>query len=255
MSDKKYLKFSVVMQVYLGDYSGSRIFSREKFIRAINSFLSQSYPHKELIIVSDGCVFAKNIYELIYTSNDKIKFVWLERTEDEKKMYDKNDNNKTYFRGKPKAVGCEHATGDIICYLDSDDIMLPDHLFGLNAHWSMADERVLWGANTMRIMNTKFLEMDLPHERKEIYSFRTLDLSAYGIYEDFFVNMCSRYNEISCATYCISHRKNISVKWEDTIGAHEDKVFVAKLNDLYPTSLRISSPSMVVCHYRNGWDV
>ena len=247
------LKFSVIMQVYLGDYPGSRSYAREKFIRAINSFLSQSHPNKELIIVSDGCVFARKIYELIYTSNDNIKFVWLDRTHSNK-MYNK-PNGKTFYRGMPKAIGCEHATGDIICYLDSDDIMLPDHLFALNSFWSSADEKVKWGANNLRVMNAKFLEMELPHERKDVFAYKTVDLSSYGIYEDFFVNMCSRNNELSCATYNLSHRKEVKIPWKDTEGINEDTVVVQALSKLFPNPLRICTPTIVVCHYKNGWDV
>lgn len=249
----KFYKISVVMQVYLGDYQGSRQYAREKFVRAINSFLAQSYPNKELVIVSDGCVFAKRIYELIYTSNDKIKFVWVDRNLD-RKMYDKSDQ-KTFYRGYPKAVGCRHATGDIICYLDSDDVMLPDHLFALNCQWSLADDSIRWGSNNLRVINAKLIQMNLPKERTDVFSYRTVDLSAYGIYEDFFVNVVCRYNEIGCATYCLSHRKDIEVEWTDTEGINEDVTFVQALMKKYPTNLRISTPTMVVCHYRNGWDV
>lgn len=253
MSTPKPLKISVIMQVYLGDYTYSRTSSREKYIRAINSFLSQSYPHKELIIVSDGCVFAKRIYELIYTSNDKIKFVWIDRN-DSRKMYDRSDN-KLYFRGYPKAVGLTHATGDIITYLDSDDIMLPDHLFSLNSAWSSIDDSIRWGSNNLRVLHSKYLEMKLPNEPKHIASFKTVDLSSYGIYDDFFINRCSNYNEISCATYSLSHRKDIGgITWEDSIGMTEDTSFVARLQKKYPDCLRISTPTMVICHYRNGWD-
>jgi glycosyltransferase involved in cell wall biosynthesis len=250
----KMFKISVIMQVYLGDYSHSRTNSREKFVRAINSFLSQSHPNKELIIVSDGCVFARKIYELIYTSNDKIKFVWIDRN-DSRKMYDRK-GNELYFRGYPKSVGLTHATGDIITYLDSDDIMLPDHLFTLNSFWTTADDSIKWGSNSLRVLHSKYLDMDLPYEPKYIASYKAVDLSSYGIYEDFFVNACSKYNEISCATYSLSHRKDIGgITWEDSINKTEDTHFVSKLQAKYPDCLRISTPTMVVCHYRNGWDV
>jgi glycosyltransferase involved in cell wall biosynthesis len=203
--------------------------------------------------VSDGCVYAKKIYELIYTSNDKIKFVWLDRKAS-KKMYDFSEQ-KIFYRGYPKAVGCQHATGDIICYLDSDDIMLPDHLFALNSHWSLAEESIMWGSNNLRVVNTKLLQLELPKERKDIFSYKTVDLSTYGIYEDFFVNICCRYNELSCATYCLSHRKGVDVTWTDTVGINEDITFVKALMSKYPNNLRISSPTMVVCHHRDGWDV
>lgn len=250
----KLLKISVVMQVYLGSYPGSRSFAREKFVRAINSFLAQSHPNKELIIVSDGCVFAKHIYELIYTSNDKIKFVWIDRNE-ARKMYEPADG-KLYYRGYPKAVGCQHATGDIITYMDSDDIILPDHLFALNGIWSATDDKIKWGTNCLRVVHSKYLEMTTTTEPKYIASYKTVDLSPYGIYDDFIVNICCRYDQLSCATYNISHRKDIGgIVWQDSVGINEDIAFVNKLQKAYPAGMRIMTPTMVICHYRNVWDV
>ena len=250
----KLLKITVIMQVYLGSYPGSRSFAREKFVRAINSFLAQSHPLKELIIVSDGCVFAKHIYELIYTSNDKIKFVWIDRNE-ARKMYEPSDG-KLYYRGYPKSVGLQYATGDVITYMDSDDIMLPDHLFALNSFWSLAGDTIKWGTNCVRVMHAKYLTMDLPHEPQYIASYKTVDLSAYGIYDDFIVNACCKYNELSCATYNLSHRKDIDgITWKDSVGVNEDVTFVNQLQKKFPSGMRIFSPTMVICHYRDGWDV
>ena len=48
------MKISVIMQSYLGEYPGARSNPKYKFVRAVNSFLLQKHPDKELIIVSDG---------------------------------------------------------------------------------------------------------------------------------------------------------------------------------------------------------
>lgn len=246
------MKISVIMQTYLGDYPGSRSYAREKFIRAINSFLSQTYPNKELIIVSDGCVFAKRIYELIYTSNALIKFVWID-PEHKRKSYEKVDG-KTFFRGYPKSVGLKHATGDIVCYLDSDDLILPNYLYGIQSFWKDAAPEVKWGTNNLRIMNVKLMELKDVKEHKAVYSTQSIDLSPYGISDDFFINLCVPPQKINCATCNFSHRRDIIHTWEDTIGVNEDVDFIKRLQKEYGGGLRISVPGYVVCNYKNGWD-
>jgi len=243
------MKISVVMQVYLGDYPGSRTASREKFVRAIHSFLAQTHPDKELIIVSDGCAFAKRIYELVYTSNPLIKFVWLDRASP--RMYEKL-NGRRHFRGYPKRIGVEHATGDIICYLDSDDIILPNYLFSLNAYWSDFPETIEWVTNTLRIMNLKMLQLETK-DHKGVLSTQSVDLSAYGVAEDFFVNICVPPNQISCATYNLSHRRHVKARWQDTVNEHEDVDFLKQLRENHQGT-RISVAGYVVCHYKDSWD-
>lgn len=245
------MKISVIMQTYLGDYPGSRSHAREKFVRAVNSFLAQTHPEKELIIVSDGCAFAKRIYELVYTSNPAIKFVWID-PEQKKKTYEKSDG-KLFFRGYPKSVGIQHSTGDIICYLDSDDIILPNYLFTLHSYWKDMPDKIKWATNNLRIMNLKLLSMPNAKETKTVYSTQSVDLTPYGIQEDFFVNICSLPTQINCATCNLSHRKNIDITWEDSVGINEDVRLVKRLQEL-GGGTRVSIPGYVVCHYVGGWD-
>lgn len=245
------MKISVVMQVYLGDYPGSRTFAREKFVRAIQSFLSQTHPDKELIIVADGCAFAKRIYELVYTSNPLIHFVWIDPDDRRKKMYEVHDG-KRYFRGYPKRLGVERATGEIICYLDSDDIILPNYLFMLNAFWTDFPDTVDWASNTLRIMNLKMIQSQTK-DHKGILTTQSVDLSAYGIQEDFFVNICVKPGSISCATYNISHRKRVTTQWRDTMSVNEDVEFLKQLQQDYK-GMRLTIPGYVVCHYKGAWD-
>jgi glycosyltransferase involved in cell wall biosynthesis len=82
--------------------------NRQKFIpQAINYFLSQDYPNKELIIIDDG----------IHTISDLIP----------------NDPKIKYFYTQPlgtigvkRNFACEKATGEIIVHFDDDDYYAPD---------------------------------------------------------------------------------------------------------------------------------
>lgn len=88
-------------------------FNRDELIKTtLNSVLEQSYVHWECIVVDDG-------------STDNTLLVL--------ETYTKQDPRITYFERKrePKGastcrnIGLEHAKGDYVIYLDSDDYLLP----------------------------------------------------------------------------------------------------------------------------------
>lgn len=86
----------------------------EKFVRAVNSFLAQSFKDTELIIVSDGCKDAEEMYQLNWRQISSIQF----------KALDKQES----FSGIVRQTGIGMAKGEIICYLDHDDKFGKDHL-------------------------------------------------------------------------------------------------------------------------------
>lgn len=92
------------------------IFNRDAVIaETIESVLSQTYPHWELIVVDDG-------------SND--------RSAEIVKSYAAKDSRvKLYVREKGKKggpvcrnIGLDNATGDLLMFLDSDDLLIPETL-------------------------------------------------------------------------------------------------------------------------------
>lgn len=248
------MKISVIMQSYLGEYPGSRTHARQKFTRAVNSFLAQTLPLKELIIVSDGCVLTRVIYELVYSTFSNIKLVTVPDA-DIKRMYTTTEGGKKCFRGVPRGTGVKHATGDIITYLDTDDIWLPTHLEILHCSWLNAPKEAMWASNNFRLMHAKLPEMKVPGEPAEPYSTEAVDLSAYGIMEPFYVSLSAARNQVNCASYLLSHRRDVRAVWEDTENEHEDARFASALQKFHGNSMRVYSPTIAICHYRNGWDV
>lgn len=76
-----------------------------KVLRAIESVLRQSYSHLELIVVDDG-------------STDETRY-WLEKIHD--------DRLQVFFEkhggvARARNCGVQHAKGDWLCFLDSDDL-------------------------------------------------------------------------------------------------------------------------------------
>lgn len=106
-------KFSVVMPVYSeleplqGGASGQRHFRGKTVQRAIKSIVNQQYPDWELIIVDDGCAdgITPAILDKFAEQDSRIK------------VFHKANENRAIARN----YGMDRATGDWICWLDSDD--------------------------------------------------------------------------------------------------------------------------------------
>ena len=79
--------------------------------RAVNSVLTQTYKNFELIIVDDG-------------STDDTEAV-VRDIEDSRIRYFKKENEE---RNIARNFGIDHAQGDYVCFLDSDDYYYPNHL-------------------------------------------------------------------------------------------------------------------------------
>lgn len=107
-------KVSVIMASYLGDYPGRTSNPEPKFIRAVKSFLVQTYENKELIICADGCDRTEQIYNEQFSQFDNIKFVKVPK--------------QPVYGGEVRNAGINIATGEIISYLDNDDILGKQHL-------------------------------------------------------------------------------------------------------------------------------
>lgn len=79
---------------------------------AISSVLQQSYSNWELIIIDDG-------------STDRTKEVIATQISDKRVTYIYQENKG---RSAARNHGIDIATGDYLCFLDSDDFYLPNHL-------------------------------------------------------------------------------------------------------------------------------
>ena len=245
------MKISVIMQSYLKDYPGGRSEPRRKFVRAVQSFLDQTYENKELVIVSDGCEITKNIYDLCFKECENIKFVFLSKNE--KENYSEvlgDDLVRKNFRGIPRKIGCMIATGDYICYLDSDDKITDDYLSNISKF--CADGYHM-------IFNTHFL-----HPTKKFkFSNSREDTTVFKALEDKPSTICS-------STCSIVHKAEYGIYWEDSVatmdiigdgttdGLYEDNRFIFKLFDIYKKNnlkvIRIGLPNYIICHKKGHWD-
>ena len=217
-------KYSVIMMSYLGDYPNAASQRELKFIRAVNSFLSQTYENKELIIVSDGCVKTVGLYTLLYKEYENIKIISREK-------------QKERYPGILRQVGIENAAGERILYLDSDDYISKDHI--QNIHDNFKDE---WDYALGYI---KLLEHKHRGEDKFRGSLNPLDYDWFA----------GRFG-IGSTNYCtgiLYHKRDIVPQW--TSSKNEDHVFIEEIKKIH-TGEDILVPSYFMCHMNgNIYDV
>lgn len=240
------------MQSYLGNYPGSRTNAGDKLIRCINSFLAQNYSNCELIIIADGCTQTKSIYNQYYKDYVSVRMAYIEQ--ETSVMYSKSEN-KTFYRGYPRQIGMDMASGDVITYIDSDDYLMPDAALKLQQIWQLSIKN-----NIKVILNNSWYDNYVAtYESYDWY--KCVDKNVQ------ISDLPSYWNNIQgvdrtimlLSPWALSHTKNISVKWEDIFSTKtsEDVYFINKLFNTYPKHQKsiISIPYYVRCHYRGLWDV
>ena len=80
--------------------------------RAVDSILAQTYSNWELVVVNDG---GESISQLIGRKNSSGRIHCIE-------------NKISHGQAKARNMALDAAKGDIICYLDDDDLYMPHHL-------------------------------------------------------------------------------------------------------------------------------
>lgn len=128
------MRFSIIMPAYLQSYEVEGIKSasdpKQKFTRAVDSYLNQTFKDSELIIVSDGCHVADLMWRKNYAHEKSIKFIMIKK--------------QSAFSGQVRQIGIEKARGDIICYLDHDDFIGADHLKIINENFDFKYDWVFY---------------------------------------------------------------------------------------------------------------
>lgn len=201
--NKKQSRISVVMPSYLGEYSTeftSSAKDREaKFERSINSFLTQTYKNSELIIVSDGCQKTGEILKKKFSHWIENRIVYIEI------------EKQPLFSGTVRNSGLRIVKGDIVCYLDTDDMFGPKHLeiiskgFDYGSDWCFFNDYIYDG--NLMIRNAEI-----------------------------------EYSKIGTSNF--AHKRFTNVKWKDGYG-HDFETILSILNLKHR---KIQTPEYYVCH-------
>lgn len=197
------------MQCFLGTYPGMASQPEHKFMRALESVCKQTVP-VELVVIADGCEITKRLYP------DAV-------------LIDK----APIWSGIPRNKGIELASGDLICYLDHDDYLSPEHcekiLEAFIPRWAMMPDNVYKYRDVRRYQNP----LDLSHFKQR----RTLIQSGY------------------CGTANIVHRKDTPARWRVLSNYAHDWHFIQELVRFEGMPKVLNESGYYVCHIPNQYDV
>lgn len=225
---------SVIMISYLSDYKNSRKYPKEKFIRAVNSFINQTHEKKELIIVSDGCEITNQLYLEHFDNHDNIYLI-------------RAPKQKSNWPGRLRECARTLANYEWITYLDSDDMILNSHLSRINDEVNKLekDESILFNKRIM------FPIVDFPSEEYyRITGIQPISLESYKAEgKKFAFSKC-----VYCrGTWQISHKNNILVKWTNSDNRGEDSEFIENIKKQY--KFAEYEGYYIICHYLYGENV
>lgn len=206
------IKISVVMAVTLQNYPNGASNRREKFIRAVNSFIQQTYSNSELVIISDGCDMAEEVYIEHFSKYTNILFEKIEKAE--------------LFSGSVRNRGIAIASGDWICYLDSDDFFASNHLELLS---NQITDDLDWCYSNDNVVTAYTSNENVTSWLRESW------LAIGGV-----------------GTSTIIHKKNLNVSWPDGYG--HDWGLVSELINLTNKFTKIEG-KYYVCHIPGSVDL
>lgn len=207
------MKISVIMASFLN--MPNKTNQGPKFVRAVKSFLNQTYQDKELIIVADGCELTMKLYHENFADCENIFIIPIPK--------------QPPYSGQMRNVAFDYAKGDIITYLDSDDVIGKNHLQLIYDQFD-TDKYDFVYYDDLMILNKEFTK-----------TYTRVVEPRYG----------------SIGTSSITHKNLKLIKNGDKIrwsnGYGHDFLYVMKLN---ARGLRFKKlekiPQYIVCHYRDG---
>lgn len=262
------MKITWIMQVYLGDYPNSPKNHDKKFRRAVKSFLAMKDKDTSLVIVSDGCQLAHEIYFKEFAKHKNIKYAFVEKTTP--KMYEeyKGQELSEYHRVGPRQLGRMIEDSDLVAYLDSDDFLLPDASVQIREFWQEARESgnaLTWSLNSRWYDSSevnKYIENTNYHGK----GFEFGDLTRFeepikikslrGNWQEVGIENYEKY----AANYAMNivHKSSINISWRDSVtgiknGIKPDVSFIHKVKKLGGLGI-MTEPYYVRCHRSNLWD-
>lgn len=204
------MKISIIIPVY----------NVEKYIsECIESILKQTYKDFELLLINDGSTDTSGIICDKYAQLDKRVHVFHKRNEGV---------------SKARNLGIEYATGEWICFIDSDDWILSNYLETIINDTNIAD-LTFWGfqlhyANTLQ---TEYKPLDrFFNERKAIE-----DCLAYLKHNNqHFEYLGYTVNKLFKASIIKEHH----IRFIDNLSIREDEVFTLSYAR-YISSIRVKS--------------
>ena len=218
---------TVIMPVHL-DESDSK-----KYIRAVESFRTQTHTVKELIIISDGCGYANWFYQHKWLNDPEITLVKVEK-------------RSTKWPGELREVGRCLAKYDWITYLDADDVIESNHLEQINLaiNSRTTNQNVLFN-----------MELIVPITMFPTQGYLEYFQITNEIYNELYANADSAENVgkvltgtwgSHSATWQLTHHNSIAQRWTGSDEPDEAKSFIDKIKET-ETYMEFKG-SYIICH-------
>jgi len=205
------------MASFCGGYPGSPAEGKDKkLIRAVNSFLNQSYTgESELIIVADGCTKTQEVYEQNWKNNPKVKLFFSQKL--------------PMYSGGIRTIGMKMATGDIITYIDNDDVWGKEHLKTIMDEFDFDNNDFVY-YDDLLCLNAEFNKFQVRYVETRYASIGTSSITHKNFYK-----------------YPLS----AEIEWPTGYG--HDFLFVMKMVASGARFKKLSKrPQYIVCHYGGG---
>ena len=202
------MKFSVIIPTY----------NRADLIKdTIKSVQNQTFKDWECIVVDDGSSDnTKEVVHEIIKFDDRIKYVYQNNAE----------------RSAARNNGIRNSLGEYICFLDSDDHFLKDHLETLNSFLEKQNDSVCLVINQA---------INVSNESKE---YTTLTQPGPNPIEFLYLN------PVSPSRVCIHHEILEQVQFDEDIVIVEDVILWMKIAEKYP--IYISNHTGVIYNVHEG---
>jgi len=195
-------RFSIIMQSYLGEYKNSASNKEVKLIRAIESVINQTFTDWELIIIADGC---EKTFDLVCD-----KFI------NEHRIDCRLISKQTTWGGAQRNYGISIAKGELINYLDADDML---------------------GVNHLQKINDNIKDLDWCYYN-DIVKGDKVDTERTCI-----INIKYQHG-----TSNITHKSSLQAKWTSYGYGLDDWGLVQHLLKLSKNYNKIETPEYIVCH-------
>jgi glycosyltransferase involved in cell wall biosynthesis len=205
------MRFSIICPSFLGSYHNAAKDRDKKIVRMIESVISQTFQDFELIIVADGDKRTVEIVEpYFYEYLPKIRILEIPK-------------QKTWS-GAVRNAGISKALGEIITYVDIDDMLGANHLQTINDNFGDADW--VW-----------YDHLTYSKQLNEFVPYKT-DINQAG----------------KCGTSSISHKRSLEAMWVNHSYSH-DHILIKTLMALSANYKQIPQTEYTVCHAPNQFDV
>ncbi|HTI60214.1 glycosyltransferase family A protein [Mucilaginibacter sp.] len=132
--------------------------------QAVACFMAQTYPNKELVVVTDGTAYYKRcLADYVHSlRRSDIKFVFLDEAD--------------HPLGKLRNISIENASGDVICQWDDDDLyhsdrlqIQYDHMKKENAGACFLGDQLHYFAQRGEIFWVDWIASNTIHERDQLF--------------------------------------------------------------------------------------